>query len=175
MAGVADEPPGQLTGVQETLFIPLVARARDSSRKRPLLRDPKAAEMVRSTGLDTARYSRGAGGAFFVMRTAILDTWVRAFLAGHPGAGPHRRAVPRRPRRAGHLYPADTASSRPGPTTEPRQASPMIWFTARLHARSRRAHSMPVSRAAVTRSQSVAVSRTLGSGSLSRASRMTLA
>jgi len=83
-AGTADEPAGQLGGVQETLFIPLVARARESSRKRPLLRDPKAAEMVRSIGLDTARYSRGAGGAFFVMRTAILDTWVRAFLAGHP-------------------------------------------------------------------------------------------
>jgi O-methyltransferase involved in polyketide biosynthesis len=81
---MADEPAGQLGGVQETLFIPLVARARDSSRKRPLLRDPKAAEMVRSIRLDTARYSRGAGGAFFVLRTAILDTWVRTFLAGHP-------------------------------------------------------------------------------------------
>jgi O-methyltransferase involved in polyketide biosynthesis len=81
---IADEPAGQLGGVQETLFIPLVARARESSRKRPLLRDPKAAEIIRSTRLDTARYSRGAGGAFFVLRTAILDTWVRAFLAGHP-------------------------------------------------------------------------------------------
>ncbi len=40
--------------------------------------------MVRSTRLDPARYSRGAGGAFFVMRSAILDAWVRAFLAGHP-------------------------------------------------------------------------------------------
>jgi O-methyltransferase involved in polyketide biosynthesis len=73
-----------LTGVQETLFIPLVARAQESGRKRPLLRDPKAAEMVRSTGLDTARYSRGAGRAFFLLRTAILDTWVRGFLASYP-------------------------------------------------------------------------------------------
>jgi O-methyltransferase involved in polyketide biosynthesis len=73
---MAGEPAGQLSGVEETLFIPLVARARESSRKRPLLRDPKAAEIIRSTGLDTARYSRGAGGAFFVLRTAILDTWV---------------------------------------------------------------------------------------------------
>jgi len=40
--------------------------------------------MVRSTRLDSAKYSRGAGGAFFVMRTAILDEWVRTFLAGHP-------------------------------------------------------------------------------------------
>lgn len=80
----ADEPAGQLGGVQETLFIPLVARAQESSRKRPLLRDPKAADMVRATGLDTARYSRRAGGAFFVLRTVILDTWVRTFLAGHP-------------------------------------------------------------------------------------------
>jgi O-methyltransferase involved in polyketide biosynthesis len=58
--------------------------ARESSRKRPLLRDPKAAEIIRSTRLYTARYSRGSGGAFFAMRTAILDTWVHAFLAGHP-------------------------------------------------------------------------------------------
>jgi O-methyltransferase involved in polyketide biosynthesis len=79
-----DEPAGQLGGVEETLFIPLVARARDSGRRRPLLRDPKAAEMVRSAGVDTARYGRGAGAAFFILRTAILDTWVRAFLASHP-------------------------------------------------------------------------------------------
>jgi len=81
---MADEPAGRLGGVQETLFIPLVARAQESGKKRPLLRDPKAEEMVRSIGPDTARYSRGAGRAFFVLRTAILDTWVRAFLASHP-------------------------------------------------------------------------------------------
>jgi O-methyltransferase involved in polyketide biosynthesis len=81
---VTDKHQVQLGTVQETLFIPLAARARESSRKRPVLRDPKAAEMVRSIAYDTAKYGRGAGGAVTVLRTAIFDSWVRAFLAKHP-------------------------------------------------------------------------------------------
>jgi hypothetical protein len=81
---VADKHQVQLGTVQETLFIPLAARARESSRKRPALRDPKAAELVRSIAYDTAKYGRGAGGAITVLRTAIFDSWVRAFLARHP-------------------------------------------------------------------------------------------
>jgi O-methyltransferase involved in polyketide biosynthesis len=81
---VADKHQVQLGTVQETLFIPLAARARESSRKRPALRDPKAAELVRSIAYDTAKYGRGAGGALTVLRTAIFDSWVRAFLARHP-------------------------------------------------------------------------------------------
>jgi O-methyltransferase involved in polyketide biosynthesis len=57
MADMADEPAGKPGGVKETLFIPLVARARESGRKRPPLREPKAAEIVRSAGLQTASYS----------------------------------------------------------------------------------------------------------------------
>jgi O-methyltransferase involved in polyketide biosynthesis len=81
---MADKHQVQLGAVQETLFIPLAARARQSSRKRPALRDPKAAELVRSIAYDTAKYGRGAGGAITVLRTAIFDSWVRAFLARHP-------------------------------------------------------------------------------------------
>jgi O-methyltransferase involved in polyketide biosynthesis len=81
---VADKHQVQLGAVQETLFIPLAARARESSRKRPALRDPKAAELVRSIAYDTAKYGRGAGGAITVLRTAIFDSWVCAFLARHP-------------------------------------------------------------------------------------------
>jgi O-methyltransferase involved in polyketide biosynthesis len=81
---MADKHQVQLGAVQETLFIPLAARARQSSRRRPALRDPKAAELVRSIAYDTAKYGRGAGGAITVLRTAIFDSWVRAFLARHP-------------------------------------------------------------------------------------------
>jgi len=81
---VADKHQVQLGAVQETLFIPLAARARESSRRRPVLRDPKAGELVRSIAYDTAKYGRGAGGAITVLRTAIFDSWVRAFLARHP-------------------------------------------------------------------------------------------
>lgn len=81
---MTDKHQVQLGAVQETLFIPLAARARESRRKRPALRDPKAAELVRSIAYDTAKYGRGAGGAITVLRTAIFDSWVRAFLARHP-------------------------------------------------------------------------------------------
>jgi O-methyltransferase involved in polyketide biosynthesis len=74
----------RLGTVQETLFIPLAARARETHRRRPVLRDPKAVEMVRSIDYDVRKYGRGAGGSVTVLRTAIFDLWVRAFLARHP-------------------------------------------------------------------------------------------
>jgi O-methyltransferase involved in polyketide biosynthesis len=74
----------ELGAVQETLFIPLAARARATARKRPVLHDPKAAEMVGTIDFDTATYGRGLGGFVTVVRTVIFDWWVRQFLAGHP-------------------------------------------------------------------------------------------
>ena len=76
----------RLGDVQQTLFIPLAARAAETQRKHPVLRDPKAAEMLESIDYDAARYGRGAGGFVTVLRTAILDFWVRGFLAAHPAA-----------------------------------------------------------------------------------------
>ena len=79
-----DKHQVRLGAVQETLFIPLAARARETQRKHPVLRDPKAVEMVRSIDYDAAKYGRGAGGLVTVLRTAIIDFWVRSFLAAHP-------------------------------------------------------------------------------------------
>jgi len=76
----------RLGAVQETLFIPLAARAAEMRRKHPVLRDPKAAEMLESIDFDAAKYGRGAGGFVTVLRTAIIDFWVRGFLAAHPAA-----------------------------------------------------------------------------------------
>jgi O-methyltransferase involved in polyketide biosynthesis len=81
---VAGHEQLELGAVQQTLFIPLAARARQAGRKHPVLRDPKAAEMVRSIDFDAAKYGRGAGGGVTVLRTAIFDFWVRDFLAEHP-------------------------------------------------------------------------------------------
>ena len=81
-AGKAD---AQLGAVQQTLFIPLAARAQETRRKRPVLHDPKAAELIASIDFDAAKYERGFGGWMMVLRTAIYDFWVRQFLAGHPG------------------------------------------------------------------------------------------
>jgi O-methyltransferase involved in polyketide biosynthesis len=84
MGGMADKHPARLGAVQETLFIPLAARARETAKKRPILRDPKAVEMVESIDYDAAKYGRAGAGVVVILRTAIFDSWVRAFLAGHP-------------------------------------------------------------------------------------------
>jgi hypothetical protein len=80
----AGKERAQLGAVQQTLFIPLAARARETRRKRPVLHDPKAAELVRSIDFDAAKYESGFGGWMMVLRTAIFDFWVRQFLAEHP-------------------------------------------------------------------------------------------
>ncbi len=81
---MADRQQAQLGAVQETLFIPLAARARETRKKRALLRDPKAVEMTESIQFDAGKYGRGAGGLVVILRTAIFDTWVRSFVAAHP-------------------------------------------------------------------------------------------
>ena len=86
MGQMEDKHQARLGAVQQTLFIPLAARARETQRKHPVLRDPRAAELVRSIDHDTARYGPGAGGFVTVLRTAIIDFWVRRFLAAHPAA-----------------------------------------------------------------------------------------
>jgi O-methyltransferase involved in polyketide biosynthesis len=85
MAGMADLVKVELGAVQETLFIPLAARARETRRRRPVLRDPKAAEILVSVDFDAEKYGRGWGGGVTVLRTAIFDRWIRNFLAEHPG------------------------------------------------------------------------------------------
>ena len=79
-----DETKVELGQVQRTLFIPLLARARESRSRRPLLIDPKAVELVGAIDFNPATY--GMGLRFIVViRTMILDWWVRQFLAEHPG------------------------------------------------------------------------------------------
>ena len=86
MGHMEDKHQVRLGAVQETLFITLAARARETQRKHPVLRDPKAAEILGSIDYDAAKYGRGAGGFVTVLRTAIIDFWVRGFLAAHPAA-----------------------------------------------------------------------------------------
>jgi O-methyltransferase involved in polyketide biosynthesis len=76
--------PVELGAVQETLFIPLAARARETAKRRPLLRDPKAVEMIGEIDYPVEKYGPGPGSSITVLRTAIVDSWVRAFLAEHP-------------------------------------------------------------------------------------------
>jgi O-methyltransferase involved in polyketide biosynthesis len=73
----------ELGQVQETLLIPLYARARDAARRHPVLHDERAAQLV--DGLDYD-FSRFGGPALLgcVLRSAIFDGWVCCFLARHP-------------------------------------------------------------------------------------------
>jgi O-methyltransferase involved in polyketide biosynthesis len=84
MVRMPENEEARLGAVQETLFIPLAARAREAGKKRPILRDPKAAEIVASVDFDTDKYGRDWGGVLNVLRTAIFDHWVGEFLAEHP-------------------------------------------------------------------------------------------
>lgn len=77
----------QLEGVEETLLIPLWARAEETRRADPLVRDPQAAEMVGRIAYDFARFAGDhATQTGIAVRTAVLDDATRAFLAAHPGA-----------------------------------------------------------------------------------------
>src|ERR1700678_1951162 len=80
MAGMADRVQADLGAVQQTLFIPLAARARERRKRRPVLRDPKAAQVLSAVDFDTRKYGAGAGGGVTVLRTAIFDCWVSDFL-----------------------------------------------------------------------------------------------
>jgi O-methyltransferase involved in polyketide biosynthesis len=74
----------QLGDVQETLLIPLYGRAVETKKKRPLLKDPKAVEIVDSLEYDFRRFDRGRTLIGSVLRTAMYDEWVREFIEQHP-------------------------------------------------------------------------------------------
>ncbi|MEU0506740.1 class I SAM-dependent methyltransferase [Nocardia sp. NPDC005998] len=81
---MTDKIPTRLGNVQETLFIPLAARARETRKKHPVLRDPKAVELVESIDFPREKYERSWGSVIMVLRTAVFDTWIRSFLQQHP-------------------------------------------------------------------------------------------
>jgi O-methyltransferase involved in polyketide biosynthesis len=82
---MAERERAELGAVQQTLFFPLVARARETRKKRPLLRDPKAVEVLESVKFDVAPIAQGPTSFVVTIRTLIFDWWVRQFLAGRPG------------------------------------------------------------------------------------------
>lgn len=80
-----------LDGVPETLLIPLWARAVENGKAEPLLRDPRAAEIMRHIEYDFDTFARtvGVGGRSqvgCVMRGQVLDRWVTRLLEATPEA-----------------------------------------------------------------------------------------
>lgn len=82
---MAERESAELGAVQQTLFFPLLARARETRKKRPLLRDPKAIEVLESVDFDVTPFAQGPASFMVTIRTLIFDWWVSEFLAGHPG------------------------------------------------------------------------------------------
>jgi len=74
----------QLGTVQETLLVPLYLRALESRRKRPILDDPKAIEMVGAIDWDFQRFGQRWRGISCCLRSAMFDAWVADFLRDHP-------------------------------------------------------------------------------------------
>lgn len=76
-------PPG-LTGVAETLLIPLYGRAVETRKRAGVLSDPRAVEIVGAIDYDFGRFGNDRGVYGSVLRTAVFDHWVSAFLRRHP-------------------------------------------------------------------------------------------
>ena len=70
--------------MQESLLVTLYARALDSRKKSPILKDSKAAEMVQSIDWDFRRFNQKRRIVGASLRAAIFDEWVRDFLRLHP-------------------------------------------------------------------------------------------
>ncbi|MBU2668107.1 alpha/beta fold hydrolase [Actinoplanes bogorensis] len=73
-----------LGAVQETLLIPLYGRAVESGKSRPLVRDPRAAELVAAIDYDFAKFDGGRSLIGSVLRGMVFDHWVREFLTEFP-------------------------------------------------------------------------------------------
>jgi O-methyltransferase involved in polyketide biosynthesis len=74
----------QLGPVPETLLIPLYARATETGKPDPLLRDPKAVEMVAAIDYDFTPFQGADSLVGACLRATVFDAWVRAFLEQHP-------------------------------------------------------------------------------------------
>jgi O-methyltransferase involved in polyketide biosynthesis len=71
--------------VQETLLIPLYARAVETAKPDGVLHDPRAVEMVRAIDYDFGRFDDIGSLAGANLRTLVFDDWVARFLDASPG------------------------------------------------------------------------------------------
>lgn len=76
--------PVELGEVQETLLGTLYARALETRKKRGLISDDKALEIVNSIDYDFSKFDDSPMLFGSVLRTLVLDQWVRDFLTLHP-------------------------------------------------------------------------------------------
>jgi O-methyltransferase involved in polyketide biosynthesis len=76
----------RLTGVQETLLIPLYAKALDSRSKHPILGDKKTDEMVKAIDYEFWELETPGNTNILAVRARQLDEWVREFVLANKDA-----------------------------------------------------------------------------------------
>ncbi len=75
----------ELSGLAETLLIPLAFRALEATEPRPIVLDRTAGVIVDKLGLDLSRFKRlGIDRVFTMMRAREFDRCAREFLKDHP-------------------------------------------------------------------------------------------
>ncbi len=81
--------PTNLQGVQETLLIPLWARAKESQKANPVLVDRRAVSILNALRFDCMRMDKALGEYYqlvWAVRAKLLDEEIKAFLVQHPAA-----------------------------------------------------------------------------------------
>ena len=85
-APAPNHPKIPLGPVAETMMIPLWARATETRKRRPLVRDVRALEICERIHFDFTTFRRSYGSQIgCVLRGLLFDRWVGDFLARHPG------------------------------------------------------------------------------------------
>jgi O-methyltransferase involved in polyketide biosynthesis len=82
---MADKISPTLSGIPETLLIPLYQRALESQRPDAMLKDERAVEIVRQLETDFSRFKlQNHDVVGLVLRVREFDRFGRQFLAAHP-------------------------------------------------------------------------------------------
>jgi len=81
---MSSKQPVRLGATQETMLVPLFARAVENRRKRPILVDAKAAEMVATIEWDFQRFNQRRRTMACVLRSAMYDEWIAEYLRRNP-------------------------------------------------------------------------------------------
>jgi O-methyltransferase involved in polyketide biosynthesis len=74
-----------LVSAQQTLLMPLWARAMESKHRSPILRDKKAVDICRDLDFEFAEFeSRNVDSVGYCVRASLIDTLVREFIDENP-------------------------------------------------------------------------------------------
>lgn len=77
----------KLKGVPETMLITLWAKAVENKQPKPIVKDPKALEIMEKIDYDFSKFEKGwLSQAGVVIRTELFDNAAKAFISKNPNA-----------------------------------------------------------------------------------------